>query len=133
MRHLIKLGAIIAGATAGAAVGVLLAPDKGSKIRNKISDQLKSSADTLSSSKETLKNRFLEFVSSKEEDFETGLTSVLNKAGNKTEEVISVLEQKLAELKDDKKMHHQTTQPKSINDDSEDVVLKAAYTKPKDL
>lgn len=123
MRHLIKLGAICAGATAGAAIGVLLAPEKGTKLRGKIKNQLKSSGETFKHSKDTLKDIVSAFIPLDKANFETKLTSVIDKAGNTAEEVITILEHKLSELKADAsdKDHNKSSESK------EDVVLKAAY------
>ncbi len=129
MRHLIKFGAVIAGATAGAALGVLLTPEKGKKIRTKIVDHLKSGVAGVNDSKETLKGFLSEFTSSKKENFETTLTSIIDKAADKTEQVITILEHKLAEMKKGNKK----VQPHSTSDIKDDVVYKAAYETKVDL
>lgn len=128
MRHLVRIGAILAGATAGAAVGVLLAPGTGEKTRNKILDQLKSGVKSVSGSQETLKDLLVNFVSTKQQDFETNLTAITNKAADKKEDVIATLERKLSELKGD---HNQKEDNKSAIKD--DVVYKAAYETKVDL
>jgi len=59
------LTAVAAGAVAGAVLGILFAPDKGSETRRKINDQGKKVADDL-------KNQF-EKISGKCNDFKNGI------------------------------------------------------------
>lgn len=129
MRHLLKFGAVLAGATAGAAIGVLLTPEKGKKVRSKITDHLKSGAAGINDSKETLKEFFSELTSSKKQNFETTLTSIIDKAADKTEEVITILEHKLAEMK----QGAESPKPQNTSDIKDDVVYKAAYETKVDL
>jgi gas vesicle protein len=50
--------AVAAGAAAGAALGILFAPDKGSEIRRKIAEQGKKIADNVKDRFETKKNEW---------------------------------------------------------------------------
>jgi gas vesicle protein len=52
--------AVAAGAAAGAALGILFAPDKGSEIRRKIAEQGKKIADSVKDRFETKKNEWRE-------------------------------------------------------------------------
>lgn len=129
MRNLIKFGAVLAGASAGAAVGVLLMPEKRKKISNMITDHLKSGADAFKDSKENFKELVSDLTSSKNQDFDTVLNSIVDKAADKKDQVISILEQKISEMKSDGKTHPQHN-PSNIKDD---VVYKAAYETKVDL
>lgn len=91
--------ALVTGAIVGAGIGILFAPDKGSKTRGKIKDgykdaekDLKKKFDSLS---EEVKNKF----STAKVDFEGSYEDLLSNMSYKTEDVISFLEVKLAELK----------------------------------
>ncbi|WP_162126829.1 YtxH domain-containing protein [Flavobacterium phycosphaerae] len=83
-----SLIALLAGAAVGVGLGILFAPDKGSKTREKIKDGL----DDL---KEGAKEKF---TNSKDELKET-MDELLSKSSYKAEEAITYLEEKLAELK----------------------------------
>ncbi len=80
--------ALLAGAAIGVGIGILFAPDKGSKTREKIKigfDDLKDEAkEKFSGSKEELKE---------------AVDNLLSKSSYKAEEAITFLEEKLAELK----------------------------------
>lgn len=129
MKNLIKFGAIVAGATAGAAISALIATEKGKKVRNRISDQLKSGAESFRDSKATFKDFVSELASSKKGDVEGTLTSIIDKAADKTEQVISILEKKLSEMKAEKEQHNVIEKV----DPKDDPVYKAAYETKVDL
>jgi len=129
MRNLFRLGVILAGATAGAAIGVLLAPGKSNKIRHKIVDNFKLRVKGLKNSKEKLQDILSQVSSSKDDGFEAKLTSAIKRATDNTEEVISALERKLSELKT--QQNNRSAAHKS--DIKKDVVYKAAYDTKIDL
>ena len=91
--------ALLAAAAIGVGLGILFAPDKGSKTREKIKgslDDLKNEAESkFNSVKEEGKEKFSQ---SKDELKET-VENLLSKSSYKAEEAISFLEEKLAELK----------------------------------
>lgn len=91
--------AILAGAAAGAVAGILLAPDQGSKTRKRLGKGIKSGSDEIAHKFDDLKSQVKSMMSDKKEDFESTINSYVKKAGNKTENIIEVLEKKLAELK----------------------------------
>lgn len=91
--------ALLFGAAIGVGVGILFAPDKGSKTRGKIKenlDDLKDQAKTkYSSFEEEAKEKF----SQKKADLKESVEDFLSSSSVKAEEAITFLEQKLADLK----------------------------------
>ncbi|MFV8365582.1 YtxH domain-containing protein [Flavobacterium sp. XS1P27] len=91
--------ALLTGAAIGAGIGILFAPDKGSKTRGKIKDGFDDAKNEL---KNKLDNASLElkdkFTSAKY-DLEGTYEELVSNMSHKTEDVISFLEEKLAELK----------------------------------
>lgn len=91
--------ALLAGAVIGAGVGILLAPDKGSKTRQKIKDGVNSSKDDLL---EKLKG-FTDMIKDKTTDTVSAIDELLEETisseGNDKEALIALLEQKLNALK----------------------------------
>lgn len=93
------LVAIFAGAALGAVAGILLAPDQGAKTRKRLGKGLKSGGDEIAHKFDDLKNQVRTLMNAKKDDLETSINAYVEKAGDKTENVIEVLEKKLAELK----------------------------------
>ena len=91
--------AVLAGAAVGAAIGILFAPDAGSKTRRKIKDGVGTKADEikdkLAELTETVKSKF-GYV---KHDLESSLDSLVSGAKSEAEDVIATLEKKLEELK----------------------------------
>lgn len=95
--------AILAGAAVGAVAGILLAPDQGSKTRKRLGKGIKSGGDEIAHKFDDLKDQVRSLMNSKKVDLESTINSYVEKAGDKTENVIEVLEKKLAELKKEAK------------------------------
>lgn len=91
--------ALLTGAAIGAGVGILFAPDKGSKTRGKIKDGYKDAQKDLVKKYETLSEEVKSRLSSAKIDLEGSYEDLLDNMSHKTEDVILFLEDKLAELK----------------------------------
>ena len=91
--------AVLAGAALGAAAGILLAPEKGSKLRRRIKHGVSKESDNLLEKIEDLKCQITGKVKEKTNDFEDSFNKFVDEAGDKTDDVIANLEKKLKELK----------------------------------
>jgi gas vesicle protein len=91
--------AVLAGAAIGAALGILFAPDEGSKTRKKIKDGVGAKRDELKDKlqelTETVKSKF----GGAKQDLESSLDNLVSNVEGKADDVISMLEKKLEELK----------------------------------
>lgn len=79
---------LLAGVAIGVGLGILFAPDKGSKTREKIKDGF-----------DDLKDQTKDKFSKSKEDLRYTVDELISKSSHKAEEAISFLEEKLAELK----------------------------------
>ena len=83
-----NLIALLAGAVVGVGLGILFAPDKGSKTREKIKEGL-----------DDLKEKGKDKLSKSKEELKETVDELLSKSSHKAEDAITYLEEKLAELK----------------------------------
>ena len=108
---------LLAGTAIGALVGILFAPDQGSKTRQRLADEALAARDKMNHEAHDLKER----VSSSAQDLKDKVNSSMNKgsldeqiesivtdASHKADDVISSLEKKLANLKDKNKKYQKS-------------------------
>lgn len=85
--------ALLAGVAIGAGIGILMAPDKGSKTRGKIKDGYDGAKKDLKNKYDAAKDKF------SKADVEGKYENLVSDLSGKSEDVVAFLETKLAALK----------------------------------
>lgn len=91
--------ALLTGAAIGAGIGILFAPDKGVNTRRKIREGVDEAKENLNDKVSEVSEKILEKSFLSKNDFEDTLEKFVSHASHKTEDVITLLEEKLAALK----------------------------------
>jgi len=93
--------AILVGAAIGAGIGILFAPDKGSKTREKIKDGFDDAKHNLQDKYHEVSNKLISKAKDLigKDDVDGNYQNIVNSFSHKTEDVITFLENKLADLK----------------------------------
>jgi gas vesicle protein len=91
--------ALIAGAAIGVGLGILFAPDKGSKTREKMKEGFDDLKDQAKTKWDNLEEETKEKFSKTKDDLIETVEDLLSNSSYKAEEAITFLEEKLAELK----------------------------------
>lgn len=91
--------ALLAGAAIGLGLGILFAPDKGSKTREKMKEGFDDLKDQANSKWNSLEEETKEKFSKTKDDLIETVEDLLSNSSYKAEEAITFLEEKLAELK----------------------------------
>ena len=93
------LVAILAGVVVGAGVGILFAPDKGSKTRKIVKEGFDEAKNELNHKFDKVSSQLSQKLSTAKFDLEDTYQDLVSNMSHKTEDVISFLESKLADLK----------------------------------
>ena len=91
--------ALLVGAAVGVGVGVLIAPDKGSETWKKIKNKLQESGEDIVHKYEDVLSYLQTKATNAKSSIEDSFEQALSDGSYKTEEAITFLERKLAELK----------------------------------
>jgi gas vesicle protein len=95
-----SLLALLTGALIGAGIGILYAPDKGSKTREKIKDGFQDAKDDLKNKLDEVSEQLKSKLNNSKDNLEDSFEDMVSNVSHKTEDLILFLEQKLVELKE---------------------------------
>ncbi|MEZ4874807.1 MAG: YtxH domain-containing protein [Flavobacteriaceae bacterium] len=90
---------IVSGLAVGATIGILFAPDKGSKTRKKIKKTAVESKDALMEKTHEITDQITHAFSTKKNEFSKELDKMVEDMSGKADDVIATLERKLEALK----------------------------------
>ncbi len=91
--------ALLTGAAIGAGVGILYAPDRGDKTREKISKKAKKTKDEIASRISHATDELTKTAEAKKVDFEARLDKTISNMSYKADDIILGLEKKLEDLR----------------------------------
>ena len=93
------LVAVLAGAAVGAGLGILYAPNKGSKTRRKIKHGVNDATQDVSDWLKHAKDDLVKTANDNKEAFDKKIEKTMSNMSNKAEDIISGLEDKFETLK----------------------------------
>ncbi|MDX1333804.1 MAG: YtxH domain-containing protein [Robiginitalea sp.] len=91
--------ALLVGAAIGAGVGILYAPDEGSKTRQRIKDKAQEASDDLVHRVNSARDELTRSAADQKAEFDKKLEETISKMSYKADDIIAGLEKKLEELR----------------------------------
>ena len=91
--------ALLTGAAIEAGIGILFAPDKGTNTRRKIREGVDEAKENLNEKFSEVSEKLVEKAFLTKDNFDENFENFVSNASHKTEELITLLEEKLAALK----------------------------------
>jgi len=91
--------ALLVGAAIGAGVGILYAPDEGTKTRQRIKDKAQEASDDLVQRVNSARDELTRSAEDQKAEFDKKLEDTISKMSYKADDIIAGLEKKLEELR----------------------------------